>query len=645
MKKFLVPIEILKKYSSGDHTDLQKLSDLNRINCLAGLKEANHGWLGASFSSMEILTTIYNQFIDDVSKTLTDRPAVVLSKGHAAMAHYAVLAGKECFPVSDLLGYKQFGKLPAHSDRAVSGVDADSGSLGQGLSKGLGISVMNRSRNRNHPVFVLIGDGELQEGQLFESFLTWRKWGMYECIPIIDRNGLQSDSSTKDIKDAESWAKVFEGIGANVLEVDGHNVGEISSAVNSILKSRVPTVIISNTIKGAGTSLTQMSPETPRRCGIWHGAIPDDKQYLEVLSELVDRCNDEELSSLFSNYCSDFKPETVDGCPTAESEKNALQSTGQAFGESLKKLGHQASELYFLDADLEKSCRLTSLAEEFPDRFLEVGISEQDMCSIANGIGLNGGIAIVNTYASFFKRAIDQIYCCITEKVPVIFAGHYAGVDYFTDGKSHQSVNDIGLMRALGNIEVFEPISPEQSEKILEYIIGRMKNEVEASGKATPAYIRLHRTPLSEQLSNYDFFEPDTPIFYDSTENDSRENLLVTAGPHMLKTALDSQKTLMEQGISISIAAISHFSDRKNLIKKMLEKAKKVFTLESHRREGGLGSFISSIGFKSPVRIGVKHYLQSARDFKTMTLKHDLSCDTVCAVVKKVLSCEHNKKL
>jgi transketolase C-terminal domain/subunit len=112
----------------------------------------------------------------------------------------------------------------------------------------------------------------------------------------------------------------------------------------------------------------------------------------------------------------------------------------------------------------------------------------------------------------------------------------------------------------------------------------------------------------------------------------------------MLRTALDSQKMLLEKDIKITVVAVSHFSDRKNHIKQLIDGADRIFALESHRRECGFGSFISSIGLKSPVRIGVRHYLQSSRDFQTMVLQHELGCDTVCAVVKKVLTCEHNKK-
>jgi transketolase len=634
MSQFLVSNNDYSFPSKLSSTELSQLADIYRINCLGGLLEANRGWLGASFSAIDILTNIYHTHILEPKRPISGRPSVILSKGHAAMAHYAILAGFNMIPTEKLLKYKVTNELPAHSDRNTPGVDADSGSLGQGLSKALGVALRNKDNGSNHPCFVIIGDGELQEGQLFESFLTLKKWNLTSCIPIIDRNFLQSDSQTNDIKDAKDWSQVFKGIGLNVIEINGHDQNDISKGMNQALTSDLASVIIATTSKGGGTKVTSMSKDTERRQGVWHGGIPDSEQAIDMIDELVGRINLPTISEKWTKYRQNFPKKTA----SAPSNSKSV-STGQCFGKILAELATSNSNLYFLDADLEKSCRLTELAQQFPDRFLEVGISEQDMTSIAAGIGLNGGIPVVNTYASFYKRSLDQIFACVTEKVPVIFAGHYSGIDYFTDGKSHQSVNDIGLLRAIGGIDIFEPVNELQTRQILEYLIARYQNEISNGQKSRPAYIRLHRTPSDFCAGLSTPFIPSEPILFNSSNKEAKSSLFVS-GPHMLATALKVQDHLESDNLHINVVSITHLDDSNKKIKTLLQDCSRAISFESHNRTGGLGSFLSELAFTPVARVGVKNYCQSSRTFEDMINQHDLSATTLCQVVKKVLSCE-----
>lgn len=641
MQPFIIDRPTLAQLPAKTDADLQKLAQAHRINCLAGLMSAQHGWLGACFSSMELLTCIYYHHVIEPMQPITLRAALHLSKGHAVMAQYAILSALGCFEPEKLTTYKKFGGLPAHCDRNVPGVDSDSGSLGQGLSKAIGNAISNKANANHSPVFAIIGDGELQEGQVFEALLTLKKLNPWGCIPIIDRNFLQSDSQTADIKDADDWAAVFTGIGLCVKEVDGHNIGEINQAINSLLESDKPGIIIANTRKGGGASRTAMQPDTPRHHGVWHGKIPDYDEYCEIVEELVKKTDSIVLRDAWAKYRNDQKSNTADTESEPVAENSIKISTGAAFGQALLELAAADQNIYVLDADLEKSCRLTEVAKAFGERYLEIGISEQDMCSIAAGLGLTGKIAVVNTYASFYKRSIDQIFACVTEKVPVIFAGHYAGVDYYTDGKSHQSVNDIGLMRALGDIDIFEPIDADNTREILCHIIERMKSELKETNRCRPAYIRLHRTPGDNFYA--DPFVADEPVVFTSGSEIIAENLLFTSGPHMLEIACTASEMLAEEGIPLDLAAIVHFSDNKKQLKDLLGVAKRVFVLEDHLRETGLGSFIATIGKVSPVCIGIRNYTQSALTLEDVLAHHKLDAATVCEVVRKVVNCSHHK--
>jgi transketolase len=640
MQPFIIEQSLIKQLSTESDLDLQKRAHAYRINCLAGLMSARHGWLGASFSSMELLTCIYHRFIVDPTKTITQRASLHISKGHAAMAQYAVLSALGCFESAKLLTYKQFGGLPAHCDRKVPGVDSDSGSLGQGLSKAIGTAISNQAAGRRFPVFALIGDGELQEGQVFEALLSLKKLRPWGCIPIIDRNFLQSDSQTAEIKDADDWAVVFKGIGLSVIEINGHNIGEIHQAIDRLLDGNEPGIIIAHTIKGSGSSKTAMPNDTQRRKGVWHGKIPDAVEYREIVEELLKQIDKPALNNAWVEH--KRLPEAAQTTDSAVCPENNIRvSTGAAFTQALLELAGNDSDVYVLDADLEKSCQLTEIATAFGNRYLEIGISEQDMCSIAAGLALTGRIAVVNTYAAFFKRSLDQVFSCITEKVPVIFAGHYAGIDYFTDGKSHQALNDIGLMRSLGNIEIYEPIDADNTREVLCHVIELMKHEIRENGCCRPAYIRLHRTPGDNFYA--DPFVADEPVIFTSGSEIIAENLLFTSGPHMLEVACSASEILAEEGIPLDLAAVVHFSDEKKQLKDLLGAAKRVFVLEDHRRETGLGSFISGIGKISPVSIGVRDYTQSSLSLQEMLAHHQLDAETVCAVVRKVASCSHHQ--
>lgn len=635
MQPMLIEHGLIKTLLQNTDDDLQTLGAIHRINCLAGLKAASHGWLGACFSSIELLTTIYYRHITNPLLPINKRASVHLSKGHASMAQYAILAALGAFPVSDLLSYKEQDGLPAHCDRNVPGVDSDSGSLGQGLSKAIGVALANRQSGNNFPVFALIGDGELQEGQVFEALLTLKQQNLTNCVAIVDRNNLQSDSQTSDIKDADNWAQVFEGIGLHTLTIDGHSVAHINKAINTALASDRPTLIIAKTHKGFGTSITTMSHDTPRRQGHWHGQIPDDNQYLQMLEELVGKTGNATINELFQSYKGNFTP-------TAPEKKNTLISTGEAFGRALLKLGKNDDDIMVLDADLEKSCRLTEVAAAFGSRFVEVGISEQDMCSIATGMGLAGKIAVVNTYGSFYKRSLDQIFNAVTEKVPVIFAAHYSGADYFSDGKSHQAINDIGLMRAIADIDIYQPLNSSETEEVLSHVLCTMKKRIKSGEPNRPAYIRLHRSGCETAEKLGGGFVPYRPRFFETNE-DLAANLVFTSGPHMTSIAINAAQSLKKENIALKVVCISHYADDEKLLNSLIAKAGKIFVLEDHRPETGLGGFIANLEFRNPVRIGTKNYTQSTRTLEQMFEYHQLTAKTLCQVVKKVLGCSHNK--
>jgi|GEM_PF-152133 len=663
---------------------LRRLCAAYRVNALAAIVEAHHGWLGASFSAMEILAVLYNFFLPNLRYPLIDRNALILSKGHAAAAHYAVLASLGCFVQNLLKFYKNRDGPPAHVDRSWPGVDSDSGSLGQGLSKGIGLALSYRERRTPHRVFVILGDGELQEGQVFESLLTLRHYDLRRCIPIVDRNHLQTDSPTTAIKDAEDWETVFEGIGFNVVTVDGHDLKKLltvlvaAAATPDGFENEIPdisgfsgtlpfdpetvgkpTIIIAETIKGFGSRVTAMNRNTTRREGIWHGKIPTCEEYFSILEDLVPQIahhpstdwlnrRRREMSASFGinlqpyshieSPISGMSNEAVSPDKISANVLRKTQSTGEAFGEALVELGKLEERLFVLNADLEKACRLQTFARTFSDRFIEVGISEQDMASIGAGLALGGKIAVVNTYASFLKRCLDQISAIGLEGLPVIFAGHYAGLDYFTDGKSHQSLNDIALFRALNVLDVFEPLVPEETTGILKSLVARFVDDIQKGRRSRPAYVRLHRTPVTPPAtlphafdgSPYQF--PQKSGSHNSSSNQKDDSLWIcprmfVAGPQMLDMALPLQKRIWAQKAGLEIIGVSaYLPDYQGPLAGFARSASRIICLESHIITGGLGDLMAMLApEKSMERIGAKETYGSCRTFDDMLASHCLT--------------------
>ncbi len=661
---------------------LARLAALYRIDALAGLRAAHHGWLGASFSAMELLTTIYHAFIPDPRRPVTERHALILSKGHAVMAQYAVLAGLGLFPRERLLTYKDWQGLPAHCDRAVPGIDTDSGSLGMGLSKGIGLALAHRAAGRPHRVFVILGDGELQEGQVFESLLTLRAQNLRSCLPIIDRNLLQTDSRTADIKDAEDWASVLRGIGFMPVSVDGHDPAALLTLLRHPNQGPRPLAVIAQTRKGQGSLVTVMASDTPRREGVWHGRIPDDREYLEILAELVKRVDDAELTEAWLAFQTTARAQSgrarPDGSPESPgpmggqpgegtrsaapprgtgrnlagpfaqnparpgtSEQAAVpgssgrpvpvsagaRSTGDGFGEALVALAGRFPLFHVLDADLEKACRLTAFARAFPDRFLEVGISEQDMASIGAGFGLGGRIAVVNTYAAFLRRALDQMAAAAAERLPVIFAGHYAGLDYTTDGKSHQSLQDVGLARALGGLDVYEPLTADEAGELLGQVLARFTADLAAGHPSRPVYLRLHRTPV-----------PDLPALMGGAPGSITKpgqaavfrgaaparGTLFVASPQFLALALRLQATLAAATLPLDVIGVSRYATDDTGLADLAREAPRPISLESHLPTGGLADLLRLWCREPLLALGPAGPTGSARCFADLLAAHHL---------------------
>ncbi len=517
---------------------LDVLTLYNRINTLSTIRHSGRGWIGASFSIAELMTALYFEVAHTEPLADPTRDYILLSKGHASVMQYAALAGKGILSVADLQRFNQPDGPQAHTDRSTPGIETNTGSLGQTLSKAAGLALGGA-----HRVFVILGDGELQEGQNFEAFMTLRQKHLTQVIPIIDRNGIQSDSSTADIKAIPNLEGVLDGLGLRPVTFNGQNMPAVVEELHRAYNATHPTILIANTRKAAGVSFME-ADQTQRRGFAWHGKAPNQEEYLAVLREWAAKPEARFIQKALRPFLDRTHPQPK----TPNSAEEETLPTGPFFGHHLAQRAQQDDRLILLDADLEKSCRLTDFAHACPDRFLEMGIAEQDMVSCAGGLALRGKIPVVNTFTAFLRRAFEQTYTNATEHSKVIYAGHYAGLSYYTDGKSHQCTGDVAMMRSIPGMRVIYPAFNEEMPQILSWYLDQTD--------ADPLYLRLHAKPCPLQH----LAPPNLPFHYGRgafLRQTGTRTCVLTSGPHMTQYAASSVDALAEQGIRLDLCLLS----------------------------------------------------------------------------------------
>ena len=266
---------------------MKKITNKIRADVLKMIHNAKSGHPGGALSSVDILTVLYKKVLNvpkewDKSPNFKERDRFILSKGHASTALYATLSYFGFFPEKLLMGFRMLGsKLQGHpsSRTKLPGIEVSTGSLGQGLSIGVGIALALRLDNIKSKVFVLMGDGEMQEGSVCESLMNANVKKLDNLVVIIDKNNLQIDGKVQDVKTLEPLDKKLEAFGYKVYSIDGHNYDEIEKTLTEAKKSDKLCAIIANTIKGKGVSFMENNAG-------WHGKAPKDEELKLALEEL-----------------------------------------------------------------------------------------------------------------------------------------------------------------------------------------------------------------------------------------------------------------------------------------------------------------------------------------------------------------------
>lgn len=268
---------------SASVEDLKSLAKNLRKTILQTIHKAQSGHPGGSLSELEILVTLYYRILlhDPSNPSWNKRDRFILSKGHASPGLYAVLAEQEYFDKKELKSFRQINSiLQGHTNITTPGIEMSAGSLGQGLSFAVGMAIAGKIDNLDYRVYVLLGDGECDEGQIWEGAMSAAHYSLDNLTAIVDRNRIQNDRFTDEVMKLEPLAAKWEAFGWHSLEVDGHSIEDLTEAFHQAKNIKhKPTVIIAHTIKGKGVSFMENNPA-------FHGKAPSDDQLKKALEEL-----------------------------------------------------------------------------------------------------------------------------------------------------------------------------------------------------------------------------------------------------------------------------------------------------------------------------------------------------------------------
>ena len=452
---------------------------LARINTLYMIAGAWSGHIGTSFSSLEIMCWLFLNELRDLDRGPGECDLFFSSKGHDAPALYSILIGLGLLPGEKLHQLRRLRGLPGHPHVETPYIQANTGSLGMGISKAKGMALANRLAGTARRIFVLTGDGELQEGQFWESLGSAANMGLGEIVTIIDHNKIQSDNWVKTVSDLGDVEAKLRAFGWHVSRCDGHDVRAIERTLRALdAVTDRPKVIVADTVKGRGVSFME-GPAALKASGLYlfHSGAPPEQQYTDGLQQLRDAA----VRSFSALGLGSLKTETRTRNPRREPRDT--HNLVAAYGRALVQQAERHPHLVVLDADLIKDCGLLEFAGTFPERFVECGIAEQDMVSMACGMARRGALPIAHSFACFLStRPNEQIYNQCSEGSKTIYVGSLAGVLPGGPGHSHQSVRDISALSAVPKLLMAEPAAEGEVHALFDHLVNHA---------AESAYLRL----------------------------------------------------------------------------------------------------------------------------------------------------------
>lgn len=560
--------------------NLEKLAKLIRYFILVSSTEAGSGHATSSMSATELMATLLFSGIFRFDADRPDYPnndRLIFSKGHASPLFYALWAAAGKVTEQELMTLRKFDSpLEGHPTTAFKYTEASTGSLGQGLSVGLGMALNAKYLDKlPYRTYVLLGDSEMAEGSVWEGIQIAAYYRLDNLIGIIDVNRLGQRGETMYGSDVTQYERRVSSFGWETFQVDGHSIPDILGAYEKALQVKDrPAMIIAKTIKGKGVSFIE------DRNG-WHGKALNKEELAKGLQELgkIDKESRGEIA----------KPE--DRVPEKETTRvyedviypsDKPVSTRKAYGNALRKIGPQFPEIVVLDAEVSNSTFADIFEKAYPERFFEMYIAEQNMVGAALGLSRRGKIPFISTFAAFFTRAHDQIRMSRYSDANIKFSGSHAGVSIGEDGSSQMGLEDIAMFRGILDSVVLYPSDAVATERLVE----------EAARHKGIVYIRTTRKDTAVIYNKDESFPIGGSKIIKKSDNDLIA--VVTAGI-TLHEALSAYDELKREGVFIRV--IDLYSIKPIDLVTLYDAAhvtKAIVTVEDHFAEGGIGEAVKS---------------------------------------------------
>jgi len=560
------------------HLLKQKATNL-RIHSIVSTSEAGSGHPTTCLSAADIVSALFFHAMryDPTDAQHPNNDRFILSKGHAAPLLYAAYAETGIIPEAELRTLRQIDSiLEGHPTPRFEWTEVATGSLGQGLSLGLGMALNGKYLDKSdYRVYVLLGDGETAEGAVWEAAALASHYQLNNLIGIIDVNALGQSQRTMYAFDIDTYCRRFEAFGWQTIGIDGHDFDEILPALAEAKTSTdKPTMIVAKTFKGKGVSFLENADN-------WHGkAVAKGEDLDKALAELGPLHTDVPVQIEPPN------PIKVNGAMPTECEPPDYSldeevATRGGYGTGLAKLGTANPDVVALDGDTKNSTYAEQFMTLYPDRYFEMFIAEQNLVGAGIGLAKRRKIPFVSTFAAFLSRAYDQIRMSAISQANIKYAGSHCGVSIGEDGPSQMGLEDLAMFRAIPGAAVLYPSDAVSAERLV----------AAAAAHQGIVYLRTSRPP--------------TPILYGADESfpvggskvlresDADKVTVVAAGVTLHET-LKAHEMLAADGIAIRVIDLYSIKpiDKKTLRGAAAETHKTLVTVEDHYPEGGLGDAV-----------------------------------------------------
>ncbi|HWR15553.1 MAG TPA: transketolase [Terriglobales bacterium] len=607
--------------------ELKEQANLMRGYDLVCLCAAGSGHAGGTLSIMDITAALYLRVADlDPKDALWEgRDRIIWSTGHKAPSLYIGLAFAGACDKKDVaLLRKLSSPFQGHPHwLKIPGAEVSSGSLGQGLSVGVGIALGARLNKKSYKTFVIMGDGEQQEGNIWEAVMEAAHYKLDNLVGIVDCNRLQIDGKVHDVMNVEPLDDKYKAFGWNVIRINGHDMRQVVDALEQAkaLANGKPTVILADTIKGKGVSFME-------DIAGWHGKAPNQEELTKSLTELnlVGKIPVDELFAHAKAYQAEVDKKLDAKMPKFSRDywwnknvtmKVAMKPTRMGFGQSLAENGDD-DRIVCLGLDISGSITISEFYSKNPERknrWLSMGIAEQSATAAAAGLAKEGKIAVFGTYGTFAAaRNLDQLRVSVCYgNFNVMVAGAHGGVSVGPDGATHQALEDLFAMCALPNMSVVVPCDSVETKRATGYLLLEHVGPkyIRFAREATPI-VTNDKSPFVFGKANVIRFRKEAENFVDAFEtvlaseykNEDEDLTIVACGPMVpeaMRAAYILKKEFGFETRVINLHTMKPFDDE--AVIRAAKETGVVVTAEEHQI-GALAWKVSSVITASPAVYG-----------------------------------------